>query len=522
MAGLSALVSKADTNALAPSPAAISAASLPATMRDSGTHTNKTRYLTLNECIKIALEHNLDIKIQEFNPRINQFALNGSYGTYEPDFTFNGSKSYTDNPPSGGAINPATGLAYPSSISEVDNYAPGITGSLPTGLKYDLFSQLNRNSILNTPANSGGYYLPPTWSSDAGISLDQPLLQNFWIDSTRLNIRLNKITLKTSEAGLRLQIMTTITAVQAAYYNLLYDIGNVEANTTAYQLAEQLVAENHKRVEVGSLSPLDEKQSASQAAANLAAVQAAQHVEDVQENTLKTLLSENYTEWVDTSIIPAEELEANPRPLDLQESWRRAVTQRPDLLEAKLKVESQNVTLKYDYNQRFPALDLKGSYGRNANRGGLYENLGDIRDGDHSFYSYGIAANVPLGGNVNARNKYRADKETLQQLLIQLKQAEQNILVAVDNDVSQVRSTLQQVYATRDARIYAQDALDAEKTKLAQGKSTSFIVLQLISNLTTARVNEIQALANYNIALSQLDFDEGNTIDANHIDLSVK
>ena len=54
--------------------------------------------------------------------------------------------------------------------------------------------------------------------------------------------------------------------------------------------------------------------------------------------------------------------------------------------------------------------------------------------------------------------------------------------------------------------------LAAERKKLENGKSTSFIVLQLISNLTTAKVNEVQALANYNNAVAQLALDEGDRL----------
>ena len=81
---------------------------------------------------------------------------------------------------------------------------------------------------------------------------------------------------------------------------------------------------------------------------------------------------------------------------------------------------------------------------------------------------------------------------------------------------------LQRVDATRKARIYAEDALVAEQKKLENGKSTSFVVLQLQSNLTTARSAEIRAQADYNIALEQLALDEGNTFERNHIDLKVK
>jgi outer membrane protein TolC len=316
--------------------------------------------------------------------------------------------------------------------------------------------------------------------------------------------------------------MTSITAVKSAYYNLLYARGNVEANATAYKLAEQLVSENVKRVQVGALAPLDEKQSESQAATSLAAMQVAQQALVVQENSLKSLLTDHYSEWAGVSLLPSEELIAIPQDLNLQESWRLAVTQRPELVEAKINVEKQNITLKYDFNQLFPELDLVGSYGRNAIADTVGDALDGIRQGNHSFYSYGAFVSIPLGGNISARNQRKADKATLKQLLLSLKQTEQNIVIQVDNDVGSVRSTLQQVHATHDARVYAEDALAAERKKLENGKSTSFIVLQLISNLTTAKVAEVQALANYNVAVAQLSLDEGSTLADNHIDLKLK
>lgn len=483
--------------------------------------TRKTHLMSLEECIKQALEHNLDIQIQEYNPIINQYALNVNYGSYEPVFSMTADKSYNDRPAVPG-INPSTGLPFPSGISESDTYSPAVKGVLPTGLQYDLFWNESRNSEMVFPTNFPAHYAPPTFSGTAGINLTQPLLKNFWIDNTRLQIQLSKDTLKISEAALRLQIMTSVTAVKSAYYNLLYARGNVEANATAYKLAQQLVTENVKRVQVGALAPLDEKQSESQAAASLAAMHAAEQQLIVQENTLKNLLTDNFSQWADVTILPAEELVAVPQDLNLQESWRKAVATRPDLVEAKLRVEAQNVTLKYDFNQIFPELDVTGSYGHNALNNTFSDDLSDLRGGTHSFYSYGAFMSIPLGGNYSARAQYKSGKATLKQLLLQLKQTEQTIVVAVDNDVGQIRSSLQQVYATRDARIYAQEALAAERTKLENGKSTSFIVLQLISNLTTARVAEIQALANYNVAVAQLALDEGTTLEANHIQLKLK
>jgi outer membrane protein TolC len=78
------------------------------------------------------------------------------------------------------------------------------------------------------------------------------------------------------------------------------------------------------------------------------------------------------------------------------------------------------------------------------------------------------------------------------------------------------------VTARREARIYAEAALEAEQKKLENGKSTSFVVLQLTKDLTTARSAEIRALADYNQALADAALQEGTTLDRRHIKLEWK
>jgi outer membrane protein TolC len=101
----------------------------------------------------------------------------------------------------------------------------------------------------------------------------------------------------------------------------------------------------------------------------------------------------------------------------------------------------------------------------------------------------------------------------MQQIMLQLKQLEQNVMVEIDNAVKQAQSAYQSVDATRQTRIYAEAALDAEQKKYTVGKSTTFTVLQLQNNLTSARSQEIRSLANYNEALANLTQQEGSTLD---------
>jgi outer membrane protein len=78
------------------------------------------------------------------------------------------------------------------------------------------------------------------------------------------------------------------------------------------------------------------------------------------------------------------------------------------------------------------------------------------------------------------------------------------------------------VGATRQARLYAEAALDAEGKKLESGKSTSFQVLQLQRDLTSRRSEEIRALGDYNKAISKVAFTEGSTLERRNIKVNLK
>jgi len=462
-----------------------------------------------DELIRIALTNNLSILISQIQPEIDQLTLNGNYGAYQPNLTMNAIHSY-DSFPSG--IYTQAGLAYPATTEQINSYTPGLSGLAPWGLSYSFTGPLAEQNV------SGA---PDLYNSQPGVQLDQPLLKNFWIDNTRYQISLAKTTLKIDQLALTLQIMTVVNNIKAAYYTLISDRELVGVQQKAVELAEETWHENEQRVKAGALAPLDEKQAESQAANARSDLLTAQTALAVQENVIKGLLGLRRGQWSGSPPIPAEQLVAVPEKPDVRECWRAALEKRPDMLQAKLKAEAQHMLIKLDFNQLFPEVDLVGSYGRNATELTFNNNLETIRQGTYPFYSYGVTMTIPLG-NSGPRNKYKSDKAALQQLLLQIKQVELTIIPTIDNDVTRLRTDLLKVDSSRQARIYAEDALQAEQMKLQRGSSTSFVVLQLQSTLTARRSDEIQALANYNIDLDQLAFDEGTILERNHIELRVR
>ena len=442
--------------------------------------------------------------------------MRAAYGGYDPLLNVSGQHNYDV---SGSTFQ--NGFELPGSISDENSFKSDIGGTLPMGLQYDFSGNVNQQYGTINPGTTNA----SPFKSSAGsieVQLTQPLLKNFWIDNTRLTIRLAKNQLKSAEQGLRLQLITSVTAVENAYYELIYAQENVKVQQEALDLAQTQLDQDRQRVQIGTLAQLDVQQDEAQVATSQANLIAAQYTLVTDQNTLKNLLTDEYSRWHDTDIQPTATITNAPLQLfDLQDSWSKGMTVRPDLLQSRLSAEAQGIQLKFDRNQLFPELDLIGTYGFNGTGTAFSDAFAQFNEGDRPFYSYGAQLSVPLS-NVKARNTVKSDKVTLQQLLLKLKQFEQNVMVEIDNAVKNAQSAYESVNATRQARIYAEAALDAEQKKYAVGKSTTFTVLQLQNTLTADRGQEIRSLANYYEALVNLAQQEGSTLERNHINIEVK
>lgn len=485
--------------------------------------TNNIRPISLQDAITMALQQNFDVQIQRFNPELARYSVSISYGGYDPTVFASGQHTYAQSP---GAIDPIEGRVFTGSTSETDSFAAGFRGLLPTGLTYQLSGNA-ADSYGSTPRIdpiTGEVIRIPFENATAqvgALTLTQPLLKNFWIDGTRANIYIAKNRLKHSEQAFRFQLMQTIAAVEQSYYNLIFARENVKVQEKATELSERLLLENKKKVEVGALAPLDEKQAESQVASSRADLLAAIRAFETQQNVLKNLVTEKYAEWQAINVLPAEDLVAVPEVLNLQESWNKGHRLRPDLIQARLDLDRSDINLRFDKNQLFPQLDLIGQYGYRASGQEFSRAFGQIQDMDNPFWYYGAQISYPLGAR-SARNNYKASKAEKKQIQILLKKKEQDVMVEIDDAVKAVQTSFQRVEATRQARLFAEAALDAEQKKLENGKSTSFFVLQFQRDLTSARFQEIRALAEYNNALAQLSFREGSTLERHKLDVQMR
>lgn len=497
------------------------------------------RSLSLQECIRLALAHNLSIQYARYEPAKARSFLSGSYSYYDPVFTANARQTSSETE---GRLLTGTTVPLPSSTITEDWVNAGVRGFGPTGLEYSLgFDTRHRQGESGTVNPFFGPYTIPFEEYTAGLSvtLAQPLLKDFWIDDRRATIQIAKQEVKRSEHALTYQVMTTTWEVEQAYYELVAARDNVKVQEKAVELAERLLADNKRKVEVGALAPLDEKQAEAQAASSRADLIAAQAQVAVAENRLKNLITDNYESWHMATVEPTERLLALPETFNLPESWLNGLTLRPDFNARKLELEQQGIRVRLAHNQTFPTLDLVGGYGRAGvdtaitstnvfppnsvleRNASFSDALGDITAGRNPNYYIGAQLSIPLE-NRGARYEYRRQKQLREQLEIQLKQLHQQILVEIDDAVKLAKAAYEAAQATRQATLFAEAALDAEQKKLDNGKSTSFNVLQLQRDLTLARADEIRALAAYIKALATLHYREGTILQKNRIALEIQ
>jgi outer membrane protein TolC len=481
------------------------------------------RPISLSWCIDVALSRNLDLRIEHLITDAAGYNLAGAYGAYSPIFTVGGQHAYASDP--GDFDARKFNDYYPVDLN-TDTLGTGLNGQLPMGLSYGLnvttIERDARTDFNSDPSNAvyfaDGIRQTNNYFAETGLTLRQHLLKDFWIDAARQTLLMRRKELGMSQQALRFQVMRTVLAVEVSYYDLIAAREMIKVREKAVELKQQLVDETRRRVEVGDLPPLDSEQAETQLENALTALIGAREDYMVRENGLKRLLTDDFKEWADYDLQPTEALLALPAEINRSESFQRAMKNRPDLLEARLAIERSAVVVKFQYNQLFPNLDLVGHYGGVGVNADYNQALDQAFNFSNPQYFYGVVLSFPLS-NATERGKYHASKAAKQIAELQLKKAEQEVLVQIADCVNRVQSRFSQVSSTRKARSFAEAALAAEQKKLQNGLSTSFFVLQLQETLTAAQTAELRALTDYNQTLAQLAFAEGSTLAKHHLAL---
>lgn len=419
-------------------------------------------------------------------------------------------------------VNPLFSGGLPKLDTNTDEYNFTYNQGFVTGTALQASWQNSRVTSDN-PFNS----LSPYLQSSFRATVTQHLLQGagIWVNKRYMYQALNDR--RITDASFRQQLMYTVDQVETIYWGLVQSYEDVQAKQHALDQSSELLSENRKQLQIGTMAPLDVVNAESTEASDKQALISAQNALNYQQQIIKQAIARNLNDPALSAapVIPTDRVDVAPieeesQPVEalVDEAFKR----RPELEEAELTLRNDEITLKGARNGMLPTVDAYGFYGSSAlggaqsphcetitatgtfgpcapnslptvGYGTVAQNLFNSSASDKGV---GISLSIPIRNryaqSVQERSlmEYRQAELRLEQLYTQIRMQVVNQMYALTND----RAAVQAAVAARD---YNQQSLDAELKKLHLGASTTANVLQQQRNLATAEDNLIAANGQY-------------------------
>lgn len=478
--------------------------------------TQAQMFLSLEEAVQLALQNNLDIQVQKYNPVIKREAISTAEAVFNLNLTAQGGETLND-PSTTSAPKYATSLQ--TGLSK--RFATGTTSSVSVSTTRADFGGLEASVTVTDPQTGAARVvkvpIDTSYGSKLTLTLAQALLKNRGTEVNTAQIVIARKQQTVSLSALRASVISVITQVQNTYWQLLFARGNLDAKRLALQLANDLVKINEAQVKVGTLAPLDVLQARTAVAAReLDVISAEKSVRDA-EDSLKQLLNiaETDPNW-GSAIIPTDAAGATQSLLTLTECLQAALANREELKQLQIAIEIQELAVRVAENQLLPELNLQGSLGATGEDTAWGSSMSNLAKLDTRAIAIGVNFSYPLG-NGAAKSALNTAKFTLDQTRLSVQNVEKQITTQVKQAVRAVETAGQLVNASQFALQLAEQQLDAEQKKYNEGLSTNYLVLTYQQSRASAQSSYTQALTSYSQALAALEQAIGMTLQRHNI-----
>lgn len=475
--------------------------------------------LSVQEAISIALENNRDIQIEKENVVVSEGEITTQKGIFDP--ILNISSFYNDGE------TPTVSTFIPRGTVNQQNFnvTGNLEGKFSTGTFYDVLNFSSTRTETDSPLDD----LSPNWFNNLSFSIGQELLRNFGVNVNNTFVITARRSNQISEKEFENVITNVILDVESRYWLLVASKQNLELERTALELAQDLQRRNEIQVEVGVLPRVSVTRAKSEVAAREVDVIRAENTLQAAEDNLKNVLAMDLAEEINTTDEPTTEV----FQFDEQESLDEAYRERPEIKQAKLNIENRETLKGYYSNQRLPRLAIEGGIqlqglggDENPDRlsfGGEPEPIPSQFLGSSEAFSQIFGADFTtwqiLGVfsfpifNRTAKGEYVKARAEFDRSVITLKKTQDDVALDVRSAIREIKNSLRAIDAAHVSVELAKEVVINEQERLNVGIGTTREVLEAQRDLIDAGVREITVIANYNIALAELERAKGTLLE---------
>jgi len=456
--------------------------------------------VTLQNCVGLALGRNFTVRIQHFSVFEAVDSVEVQKAAFEPTFGFTASRQVTQS-----ATNQA---AFTVPYTAYDSSTVSVNDTLITGGTISADYNLFRSDI-----NPSYGELNPAYASSVSISVAQPLLQGAGTDYNRAALESARLGVKISNLTFKSTILTMVLNVETTYYNLLYQREQYKVQEEQLKQAQQLLDENTIRRQTGTQTDLDVMNAkAGVASAQNQLILDKQMVQNSEDGLLKLLGDREFKSAVGTIEFP----DVGEPDVSFDRSYKTARDNGPDLAVAQATIDQFKLTALKAKRNTLPELNVNGGVGYSSFAANANQSLTGAWNGYN--WTAGVTLSIPWGMHANKALYHQALSQVRSQE-VAYDQADQNLMVNVRAAVRAVQASIESVHSSAENTRFAVKAYELTKAQFDAGLATSYLVLQSQNTLETARVSELQAKVNLLLAIANLRFLEGSSLQLYRINL---
>lgn len=469
--------------------------------------------LVLQDAVEAALLNNLNLQSARLQPAIQREEVIQAEAVFDvvlgAGYTF--TKTRTPNQSSSiAALNNITGggsrldLNPAATSIRTNDTQVSLSKALITGgevkISHDFEYQHNSSSGFTFSPN-------PYWQPSLSLDLSQPLLRGFGEKITLAQVAIARKMEQESIETLRQELIDTVTATEAAYWNLAFAWRSLAIQEWLVEASVELrdMIDRRRNFDASLADWAQAVATVEQRASDVINFQ--QTVKEASDQ-LKVLMNDpRYPLAGETVLAPIDEMVNTPIEIDFRNSLLTAISMRPDVRNSVFKIDIARINELVADNARLPELDFQAQ----VTTTGMSDEFGQSMDrtygGDFISYVLGLAFQYPLG-NRAAEAEYRQSRLERSASMVDYRRAIQRTILDVKTNMREVVDNAELISATRTARLATAEslrALEVERETLASLTPTFLnLLFSTQAQLATARSNEFQAIVNYNTSVAEL------------------
>jgi outer membrane protein TolC len=487
----------------------------------------ETVRLTLKDCILKAMEDNLDIAVQAYDPAISDLSVNQAKEIYWPQVGF-GYTNYNYNRLSVWAVE---GTNY---TTQNLNYNFSLRQHVFTGgdVELTLYSASSDTTRALTLVN-------PSYTGQFQLSVTQPILRGFGsMNKNNIDIKKAQNLSDISVTGLKSSLIQKVYDVEAAYWNLVYAIESLKVNEAILSQTKERLNITKEAERIGVKSSLDVLGTETEAANYENRVISSRAQLETYEDRLKGILNFPAEGLVSSkSLIPADEPILEKLDLSFEDALKIAYAESPEMEKFLKEIENTRLDVSYYKNQLLPQLDLEASLWFDGQSGDMliyrdndpytgdvigkiegsrFDSIKDVFGFKYRNWYVAFNLTIPLDTLFSKAGLAKAKLEE-EKKLKEREKTQQEIYYAVLEAYKELQNREKEVAAASRYRGLAEKRLEAEEQRYNLGLVGNEWLFQYQREVANARVSEIKAIVDYKISVAKLEMSLGVSLKKKNI-----